>query len=174
MSGFIGDMINQFTHSGGSGQSHSNPQQPPQVPPPWVARWDEPAGCWIFINEQNGERTFEFPGGYGAGGGYGGGGYQRQEYVSGGAGPGGGYYEERREERGSGGGHGMAYGALGAAAGVAAGAGLMYEGEKVHEDWDRDKYRLEGDVDEGVQDVADFPEDAARWTGRKVSILGIP
>ena len=65
----------------------------------------------------------------------------------------------------------MAYGALGATAGVAAGAGLMYEGEKVEGDWDREKYRMEGDVGQGVQDVEDFPEDAARWTGRKVSAV---
>lgn len=53
------------------------------------------------------------------GGGYGGGyqSYQGEEVV-----------EEGSKHHGS---HGMAYGALGAGAGLAAGAGLMYEGEKI-------------------------------------------
>lgn len=36
------------------------------------------------------------------------------------------------------------------------------------EHWDDDKYRLENDARDGVQDVEDLPDDAARWTGRKV------
>jgi len=46
------------------------------------------------------------------------------------------------------------------------------------EDYDQDKYRVENDVrrdemgierrfDNGVQDVQDFPDDAARWAGRE-------
>jgi hypothetical protein len=34
--------------------------------------------------------------------------------------------------------------------------------------WDEDKYRFDNDISNGVQDVEDFPEDAARWTGKKV------
>lgn len=51
--------------------------------------------------------------------------------------------------------------------------------DDLEEKWDDDKYRAEYDVDraegwadrkfdDGVQDVEDFPEDAARWTGNKV------
>ena len=35
-------------------------------------------------------------------------------------------------------------------------------------DWDRDKYRMGQKVDDGVQDVENFPDNAANWTGRKV------
>ncbi len=38
----------------------------------------------------------------------------------------------------------------------------------VEEKWDDAKYGLENDVRDGVQDVEDFPEDTARWTGEKV------
>lgn len=38
----------------------------------------------------------------------------------------------------------------------------------VEEHWDEDKYRMENKFDNGVQDVEDFPDDAARWTGQKV------
>ena len=55
----------------------------------------------------------------------------------------------------------MAYGAMGAAAGLAGGALLMHEGEEVKQHWDHDEDELENDVD-------NFPENAAEWTGRKV------
>src|ERR1700761_5954124 len=38
----------------------------------------------------------------------------------------------------------------------------------IEEHWDEDKYRMENRIDNAEQDVADFPDDAARWTGRKV------
>lgn len=60
------------------------------------------------------------------------------------------------------------YGALGAAAGIAGGAFLMHEGSEIKDDFERDKYRVEERADRIGDDVADFPEDAARWTGRKV------
>lgn len=140
--GLFKDLVSEFSHSGDSSSSYqqqpsygSAPPQPPPVQPPWVARWDNEAGRWIFINEQTGARTFEHPGnsyqeaGYyqggpppqqGYGGGYGGGGYgggERVEYVE--------------EEKKSSGGNGLMYGAIGAAAGLAGGALLMHEGEKV-------------------------------------------
>lgn len=139
--GLIGDLVSEFTHSGQQqqpqesygGSSGGYGQQPPYVQPPWVARWDGEAGRWIFINEQTGARTFEHPGssyqgsGYyqggpppsqGYGGGYGNGGYGGNERVE--------YVEEK-----SSGGNGLMYGAIGAAAGLAGGALLMHEGEKV-------------------------------------------
>lgn len=36
------------------------------------------------------------------------------------------------------------------------------------DDWKRDEYRAEDRFDNGIQDVEDLPDDAARWTGRKV------
>jgi len=35
-------------------------------------------------------------------------------------------------------------------------------------DWDQDKDRVEYDARQGVDDVENFPDDAANWTGRKV------
>lgn len=35
-------------------------------------------------------------------------------------------------------------------------------------DWDREKYRVENRFEHGVQNVEDFPDDAARWAGRTV------
>ncbi|KAK9636386.1 hypothetical protein HCH54_009685 [Aspergillus fumigatus] len=62
----------------------------------------------------------------------------------------------------------MMYGAAAGAAGLVGGAILMHEGEKIHEDWDEKKERIE-------QNVEDFPENAARWTGEKVGeIEAIP
>jgi len=54
----------------------------------------------------------------------------------------------------------------------------MYEGEKIHNDYDRDKYDLEEDkyraegyadrkFNDGIEDVEDAPENAARWAGRE-------
>ena len=42
-------------------------------------------------------------------------------------------YEQQEVQGGGGSGHGLAYGAMGAAAGLAGGAALMYEGEKIRE-----------------------------------------
>jgi hypothetical protein len=108
------------------GGHHKDRNAPPEVYRPWIVEWDNREERWLFINEQTGERTFQHPGQGGGGynqGGYGGGGYGQQG--------GGDCYEERKEEKK--GGHGMLYGGLGAAAGLAAGAGLMYEGEKIRE-----------------------------------------
>ncbi|GAB7357136.1 hypothetical protein MBLNU459_g7931t2 [Dothideomycetes sp. NU459] len=189
MSGFLGNLINEFTHQGGSsggqqqggygGQQQGNygggyPQQQnygqqgygqqsygqqgygsgpgpaPQVPPPWRAVWEERERRWLFINEANGERTFEYPR-QGYGGGYG----QQQ----------GQYSEQGRQQQKHG--NGLAYGALGAAGGLAAGALLMHEGEEVKDKWRDDEYRAEEGFDRIRDDVEDAPEDAARWAGRK-------
>ena len=45
------------------------------------------------------------------------------------------------------------------------GAGLAgYEGQRMENDYDREKYRVEDEVEYA-------PENAARWTGRKVRML---
>jgi hypothetical protein len=155
---------------GGQQQGYSGQQQgygagqgTPQVPPPWRAVWDDRENRWLFINEQNGERTFQHPGqagGYGGGygSGYNQGPPQGQQY--------GGYEQQQPQQKKN---HNVAYGAMGAAAGLAGGALLMHEGHEVKEDWEEDKYRAEGDFDRFENRVEDAPEDAARWTGRKVS-----
>ena len=62
---FIGDMIEKFAHKEeqqfGAPQGGYGNSGPPQVPPPWIARWDDRDQRWLFINEQTGERTFDFP-----------------------------------------------------------------------------------------------------------------
>ncbi|KAK3669906.1 hypothetical protein LTR78_010217 [Recurvomyces mirabilis] len=152
-----------------SNNNNSNIPPPPQVPYPWRPHWQEREGRYIFVNEQNGERTWEFPGRRG--------GYETETTTTtysqqGGGGYGRGYggeervyeqdtYTQRESERRGGGGHGMMYGAMGAAAGLAGGAFLMHEGGKIEDRFEEDKYRVEDDVE-------DFPENAARWTGNKV------
>lgn len=112
---------------------------PPQVPPPWIAEWDPSQNRYIFINRETGQRTHEFPqqsyGGQGYGSGYGGGGYEQR--GQGGYGQQGGY---GYEQRGQGGynepppqhkSHTGRNVALAGIAGLAGGALLMHEGEKV-------------------------------------------
>jgi len=47
----------------------------------------------------------------------------------------------------------MAYGAMGAAAGLVGGALLMHEGEEVKQDWKRDEYIAEDKFDNMRDDV---------------------
>lgn len=129
-------------YNAGYGSGSGGPPPPPQdLPYPWVAHWDGQAGRYIFINEQNGERTWEHPG-YGGGGGYGqqpsyggggyGGGYGGgpQGYGGGeGGGYGGGYPPQQEKPKN----HNMMYGAGGAALGLAGGAMMMHEGEEIRE-----------------------------------------
>ena len=130
MSGFISEMIGQFTHSGHGGGGGDGQQQggyggnqqyqqsgPPQLLLPWVARWDNNRGCWIYINQQTGEETLEHPGSRG----YGGYPQQQQQYQGQQ-----GYGQQQPPEK-----HGHGNMALGAAAGLVGGAALMYEGEKI-------------------------------------------
>lgn len=146
----------------GGQQGYGAGQGTPQVPPPWRAVWDDRENRWLFINEQNGERTFEHPGRTGGyGGGYG------SSYNQGPSqGQYGGYEQQQPQQKKN---HNLAYGAMGAAAGLAGGALLMHEGHEVKEDWEEDKYRAEEKFDRFENRVDDIPEDAARWTGRKVS-----
>nr|POF27642.1 hypothetical protein CFP56_71451 [Quercus suber] len=144
------------TYYGGGNNNNNNsgPPPPPQLPHPWRAQWDDRERRYLYIHTETGERTWDFPGRGGYGGG-GMGGYEQQSTTC--------VEEDERGERrgGGGGGHGLAYGALGALAGLAGGAFLMHEGHEMKEGFEQDKDRVE-------QNVEDFPEDAAEWTGRKV------
>lgn len=127
---------------GGPQPSYGGSQQgPPQPPYPWVARWDDRENRYIFINEQTGERSWNFPqqGGYGGGSGYGVGqssyGGPQGGYGGGYAAPPRGAYEQETvvEEEHKKKGHGLAWGLGGAAVGLAGGALLMHEGEEMSE-----------------------------------------
>ncbi|KAL9109867.1 MAG: hypothetical protein Q9227_005570 [Pyrenula ochraceoflavens] len=161
---FIGNMIEKFAEKA-EGSHNYDPESysggAPQVPPPWRSVWDERDQRWLFINEQTGERTFQSPN-------------MRTEYYQGGLTsnqqsgyyqsnptPAGDQYYEKNHD-------GLAYGAAGAAAGIAGGAFLMHEGEEARQDWDQDKARFENRIEDDVQNVENFPENAAGWTGRKV------
>lgn len=171
--------------------------RPPPVSPPWIVEWDGRDNRWFFINQQTGERTFTYPGpgyaqqqgSYGApqaGYGNGQGGYSNQgAYNQNSYNPTQGNYQQEQHKK-QGGGNGWKYAAAGVA-GVAGGALLMHEGEEIsmlpllcivsivardilslmltfqpaEDDWDRDKYRVENDV-------SNFPENAANWTGEQV------
>jgi hypothetical protein len=143
--------------------SHPEYQGPPQPPAPWIAEYDNQSQRWFFLNQQTGERSWNFPqpqGNYG-GGSYGSGGY------------GGGPQEPPKES------HAGRNAALAGVAGLAGGALLMHEGEKVEDHWQRDeeqfaydKDRIENRVDYDENrfenGVENLPDNAARWTGQKV------
>ena len=115
---FISEAISEFTHRGSNQQQQQ--QQPSNLPPGWIARWDSSRQCYFYINERTGEETLQYPGPPQ-------GSYQQQgESYQGNYQ---GQYEEPQRQQG----HGMAYGAMGAAAGLVGGALLMHEGEKVGE-----------------------------------------
>jgi len=139
----------------------------PEVPNPWVAEWDDRDGRWIFINRENGERTFQHPQqSYGGGGG----GYGERGYGERGYDQGYGreeqreqYYQEPPKKD-----HHVRNTALAAVAGVAGGALLWDEKDKIENKFDDAKYDIEDDARDGVQDVENFPDNAARWTGDEV------
>ena len=154
-------------------------QAQPQVPYPWVAEWDDRDRRWIFINRENGERTFQHPQPSYSGGG---GGYGERSYNQDYGGEERRGYDEQQPEKKD---HHVRNTVMGAAAGVLGGALLMHEGEKVGEykiarqpltcadsliedRFKNAKYDLEDDARDGVQDVENFPDDVARWTGEKV------
>ncbi|KAL2004178.1 hypothetical protein VTN02DRAFT_5827 [Thermoascus thermophilus] len=147
---FIEKIIDKVTDHGSS----AGPGEGPPLPPPWVSRWDSREERYFYVNEQTGERTWERPGysymgsQYGGQSSYGGSQEYRESYGQ--------EYSEAPKKD-----HSLAYGAMGAAAGVIGGALLMHEGEKIHDEWDEDKERIKEDVD-------NFPENAAEWTGEKV------
>lgn len=164
-------------------------QNRPQPPPPWIPEFDYQSQRWLFVNQQTGERTWEFPQSrqYGA-----------QSYTPQPTNNYGGYDERAQQDQPSHAGRNTAFAAVG---GLLAGGLLMHEGHKVEEHWDQDKDRIENRVDYDrdrvenrydddrdrvenridddrdrfdnrvaydEQRVEDFPDDAARWTGRKV------
>jgi hypothetical protein len=120
-----GGQSQQNTYSGGGQQQYGQQQGggPAQPPHPWRAEWD--GQRWIYINQENGQRSAEFPhsqyGGYGQQ--YGG--QQQAQYNQG---PPQQQYGAPPAQK-----SGMGYGsmALAAGAGLAGGALLMHEGEKV-------------------------------------------
>lgn len=131
---FLNNLVEQFTHHGQNNQqqggyaqesyqqsSYGGGQGPPQPPAPWYAEWDNYQNRWVFINRETGQRSNEFP----SGGGYGQenrgyGGYQQQSYGG----------QPPPQEQKSHNGRNIA---LGAVAGLAGGALLMHEGEKIGE-----------------------------------------
>jgi hypothetical protein len=126
---------NNYSSSSYGGGYQSGPPQPPQVPYPWVARWDDRDQRWFFLNEQTGQTSWEAPSSGGYQGGYSGGysgGAPQQAYYEGGRGGAsqGGYYEQsvQQEEKKD---HTMLYAGAGVAAGVVGGALLMHEGEEL-------------------------------------------
>lgn len=120
--------------------------EPPQLPHPWRAQWDDREARYIYFNPQTGERSVEVPGHRPTGSSYG---LSNDRTLP---------QEEPEEKHGS---HGMLYGGLGAAAGLAGGAFLAHEAGEIQRDWDRDENRLE-------QSFVNAPENAAQWTGEKV------
>jgi len=174
---FLNKLVEGITH-----QSQSQQQSgPPQPPHPWRAEWDGQAQRWVYINQENGQRSHEFPQSQYGGGQYGPG--YGQQYSG---------QQQTQYNQGPPKKSGMGYGgmALAAGAGLAGGALLMHEGEKVERKWDQDKDRFENrveydkdrfenrvDYDEDRVEnrvrydkdrVEDFPNDAARWGGRKL------
>ncbi|EMF12703.1 uncharacterized protein SEPMUDRAFT_45291 [Sphaerulina musiva SO2202] len=160
---------NEYYGGGGGGGGggyeggyDSRPPPPRDLPYPWRAEWEPQQNRYIFVNPQNGERTFEYPR-------IGGQGQAHGASYDGGYGGSSSTQEQVHEEKKKSGGHGWMGAALGAAAGLAGGAFLMHEGhemkekiEGTEERFEEDKYRAED------RDVEDAPEDVARWAGRKV------
>lgn len=88
-------------------------QGPPEVPYPWVAEWDYNSNGWLFVNPESGERTYEYPvRSFNSYQDYGGTNNQ--------------YSQEPPNESHTG--RNAAFGAVG---GLAAGAFLMHEGDKI-------------------------------------------
>lgn len=140
------------------------PPPPPDAPWPWRARWDDGECRYFFLNENTGERRWDFP---------------QDEVVTESTT----YYDDdrrgeytddrvyesqdvidERERRND----GMMYGAMGAAAGIGAGALVAEEAGRL----EGDKWRMENDVEEGFDrvgdDIIDAPENVANWVGEKV------
>ncbi|KAF7115160.1 hypothetical protein CNMCM5793_001394 [Aspergillus hiratsukae] len=169
MDGLLGNIIEKVVEkasgSGGGGyssyeqqpsyggQGYGQPAPPQDLPYPWVARWDERDQRWFYVNEQTGERSWERP--YGGVSAYGERSYGQPQSSYGYEGGYEGGYEQPRPEHKD---HSMMYGAAGAAA---AAAGLVGEVEAIPDE-------IENKWDNAVDDVEDFPEDAAEWTGRRV------
>lgn len=119
------DSYPQSNDGGQPQQSYGQQQQQPQLPPPWIARWDDREQRYCYINEQTGERSWTPPS-QGYGGAYDGAqeGYSQQQH-----GQYGGEQEEKKKEKGHG--SAIAWGVGGAALGLGAGALLMHEGDEM-------------------------------------------
>lgn len=137
--GFLNELVSEFTHSGKGQQSQQQygssqgAPRPPPVSPPWYAEWDARDNRWLFVNQQNGERTFTYPGpGYaqqqGSYGGLPGGSSNQGAYNQGSYDPTNNYQQEQHKQKS--GGNGWKYAAAGAA-GLAGGALVMHEGEEL-------------------------------------------
>jgi hypothetical protein len=64
MSGFLSTLVDSFANQGNNtsnDQQQQQQQQQPQVPYPWIARWDDGENRYIYINEQTGERSMTPP-----------------------------------------------------------------------------------------------------------------
>jgi hypothetical protein len=121
---FVEDIVENFSGRSGRGEEEVVYQEsdyyeggrppPPSVPAPWIARWDESQRQWYFVNEATRETSWEVPG-YGGGDGYGPpqAGYREEEVVEERT-----YYDDRPPQKD----YGLAGGAL-----------LMDEGEKIRE-----------------------------------------
>ncbi len=120
---------------GGGQQQYGGQQQqyggggggngPPPVSPPWMAEWDGRDNRWLFINQQTGERTFNYPGpgqSMGAQGGYGG---NQGQYNQGSYNP-----TQGNQQKQGGGGNAWKYAAAGGV-GLVGGALAVHEGEKI-------------------------------------------
>ncbi|KAH6865719.1 hypothetical protein BKA58DRAFT_461684 [Alternaria rosae] len=183
--GFLSELISDFTSSGSKDQQQQqqqqsgygqyppqqqqqgysqypppqHSQQPPPVSPPWYAEWDQRENRWIFVNQHNGERTYEYPGpGYAQ---------QQGNYGAPPSQGGYGYGQDGYSNQEKSGGNGWKYAAAGVA-GVAGGALLMHESDKIEDGWDSAKANVSNGVDEFGNDVSNFPENAAGWTGEQV------
>ncbi|KAI6860514.1 hypothetical protein KC343_g16133 [Hortaea werneckii] len=135
----------------------NGPPPPPQLSYPWQAFWEAGDGRYLYVNEQTGQRTFDAPSA-----GYGGYSAAPPPPPADGA-----VYGDRSDatvpsgkvKEGSSGSHGLMYGALGAAAGLAGGAFIAHEaGEWFDGSDERDMER----------EIEEFPENTAEWTGEKV------
>ncbi|PSS02254.1 hypothetical protein BD289DRAFT_422266 [Coniella lustricola] len=159
---FLAEALEEFV--GDKSERRDQGPQPPSVQWPWVARWDDEARSWIFVNEETGERTWERP---------------VMEEVSEGFGR-----QENRVERTWDNGVQDVEGlpedaarwggeAVGAAedlpedaarwTGEAVGA-IESVPDRLEGDFDRAEDRVEYDVDR----VEDAPEEAAEWMGDEV------
>lgn len=118
-------------------------QGQPQPPRPWRAEWDGQIQRWIYLNQETGQRSHEFPQSQYGGGQYGPGYGQQydeqQQQPQYNQGPPQGQYGNQSSDYSAPASappakkQGMGYGgiALAAGAGLAGGALLMHEGEKV-------------------------------------------